>query len=212
MNKLFVIIFLFLLFNYIQNVPNEDEEEIDLSIDEDDTKPTPPPKQVQPQQPKPHRILSPVVDDFDEFDDPNLLREQQVTGQSSSTPHHQGPGPRSRAPPNGHQIPNQPPTPPTQNKEEESTSEPMSPIKEFLFEHYDYFFMGFSLLFVVNVFYGRIVNRKKAYKWFNKNKSYYEENYAHLGFEKEYNQKSKSLFKPYAYNVYNFYASGRVFI
>ena len=45
-----------------------------------------------------------------------------------------------------------------------------------------------------------------------KNKSYYEENYAHLGFEKEYNQKSKSLFKPYAYNVYNFYASGRVFI
>ena len=51
MNKLFVIIFLFLLFNYIQNVPNEDEEEIDLSIDEDDTKPTPPPKQVQPQQP-----------------------------------------------------------------------------------------------------------------------------------------------------------------
>ena len=55
------------------------------------------------------------------------------------------------------------------------------------------------------------INRKLAESWLEKNKKFFEDNYAHLGGEKEYNPNQITLIKD-SYNDYRFFASGRVYL
>ena len=54
-------------------------------------------------------------------------------------------------------------------------------------------------------------NNKISNTWLQQNRNFFEENYAHLGFEREYNPKSKDLMLADSYNKYKFFASGRVY-
>ena len=70
----------------------------------------------------------------------------------------------------------------------------------------------FSALFILNAFYGKLKNKKIASQWLESNKVFFENNYAHLGFSQEYNQKSINLMKPISYNAFSFFATGRVYV
>ena len=76
---------------------------------------------------------------------------------------------------------------------------------------YEIGMMSLVLIFILNAIYGVKKNRSIANKWFLKNKDFYEENYAHLGGEREYNPNNLSLIKD-SYNDYRFFASGRVYV
>ena len=85
---------------------------------------------------------------------------------------------------------------------------------------YKYFFLKYLyeinmvsivIIFILNVIYGVKKNRSIANKWFLKNKSFFEDNYAHLGGEREYNPNNLSLIKE-SYHDYKFFASGRVYV
>ena len=85
---------------------------------------------------------------------------------------------------------------------------------------YKYFFLKYSyeismislvIIFILNAIYGVKQNRKIANNWFIKNRLFFEDNYAHLGGEREYNPNNLSLIKD-SYNDYKFFASGRVYV
>ena len=85
---------------------------------------------------------------------------------------------------------------------------------------YKYFFLKYLyeicmislvIIFILNIIYGVKKNRSIANKWFLKNRSFYEDNYSHLGGEREYNPNNLSLIKD-SYNDYKFFASGRVYV
>jgi hypothetical protein len=71
------------------------------------------------------------------------------------------------------------------------------------------FFLVF--IFIVNAVQGVKTNWTLANKWLSKNKAFFEDNYAHLGGEKEYNPNNISLIKD-SYNDYKFFGSGRVYV
>lgn len=194
-----IIIVLLLLQNGISNEVDPNEDEIDLSLDENEEKPSVTQKKIEPPKIPPQR--PPVLrfrEDNDEFDDPLLLREQRIKGQKERNIHHSNnPNPQTSTQ-----------TQETQKKQKGS----YHVFIEFLIEHYDYVFMGFFTLFIINTIYGKIKNKRIASRWFESNKIFFENNYAHLGFDEEYNQKSKSLMKPISYNAFSFFATGRVYV
>ena len=76
---------------------------------------------------------------------------------------------------------------------------------------YDISMVSFLLLFILVAILGVKKNRNIANKWLEKNIPFFEENYAHLGGEREYNPNNLSLIKD-SYNDYKFFASGRVYV
>ena len=85
---------------------------------------------------------------------------------------------------------------------------------------YKFFFMKYSYeicmmlllaIYIIYAYFGVKINRKIAESWLEKNKSFFEENYAHLGGEREYNPNQLTLIKD-SYNDYKFFASGRVYL
>jgi hypothetical protein len=67
------------------------------------------------------------------------------------------------------------------------------------------------VIYIINAIIGVKINRKLAESWLEKNKKFFEDNYAHLGGEKEYNPNQITLIKD-SYNDYRFFASGRVYL
>ena len=85
---------------------------------------------------------------------------------------------------------------------------------------YKFFFMKYSYeicmmlllaIYIIYAYFGVKINKKIAESWLEKNKSFFEENYAHLGGEREYNPNQLTLIKD-SYNDYKFFASGRVYL
>ena len=84
---------------------------------------------------------------------------------------------------------------------------------KFFFLKYFYEICMISLIaiYIIHAVIGVKMNRKIAESWLEKNRQFFEENYAHLGGEKEYNPNNLSLIKD-SYNDYKFFGSGRVYL
>ena len=90
--------------------------------------------------------------------------------------------------------------------------EEMNKYKYFVLKYlYEICMISLVLIFILNSIYGVKKNRAIANKWFLKNRSFFEDNYSHLGGEREYNPSNLSLIKD-SYNDYKFFASGRVYV
>ena len=90
--------------------------------------------------------------------------------------------------------------------------EEMNKYKYFFLKYlYEICMIALVIIFILNTIYGVKKNRSIANKWFLKNRSFFEDNYSHLGGEREYNPNNLSLIKD-SYNDYKFFASGRVYV
>ena len=76
---------------------------------------------------------------------------------------------------------------------------------------YEISMVSLVILFIIVAILGVKKNRQIANKWLEKNITFFEENYAHLGGEREYNPNNINLIKD-SYNDYKFFASGRVYV
>lgn len=101
---------------------------------------------------------------------------------------------------------------PTVEQLRQEKMEEMNKYKYFFLRYsYEICMIGLIIIFILNTIYGVKANRNLANKWFMKNRTFFEENYAHLGGEREYNPNNLSLIKD-SYNDYKFFASGRVYV
>ena len=94
----------------------------------------------------------------------------------------------------------------------EDKIEEMNKYKFFFMTHlYEIAMVSFVIIYILFAIIGVKVNKKIAESWLEKNKPFFEENYAHLGGEREYNPNNLSLIKD-SYNDFKFFASGRVYL
>ena len=84
---------------------------------------------------------------------------------------------------------------------------------KFFFMKYFYEISMIALIaiYIIYAYFGVKINKKIAESWLEKNKPFFEENYAHLGGEREYNPNNLTLIKD-SYNDFKFFASGRVYL
>ena len=148
------------------------------------------------------------IEENDEFDDPSLLKKKKKKEKSSTTKEEKKPEVK-------------------EEKEDKEDNNNMYPSIEQLRQEkleemnkYKYFFLKYLyeicmillvIIFILNTICGVKKNRSIANKWFLKNRSFFEDNYSHLGGEREYNPNNLSLIKD-SYNDYKFFASGRVYV
>ncbi len=85
------------------------------------------------------------------------------------------------------------------------------PPEELHLAYYEIFMFLFVVAFIFKAYFGKIKNEHIVAKWYNLNKKFYEENYAHIGFETDYNTNAGMPIFKESYNNYKFYATGRVF-
>ena len=83
--------------------------------------------------------------------------------------------------------------------------------KNFTLAIYEIIMIAFLLIFILNCFIGKRSNDKLCEKWYHTNKNFFEDNYAHIGVNTEYNTKNSVAILKESYNNFKFYASGRVF-
>jgi hypothetical protein len=83
--------------------------------------------------------------------------------------------------------------------------------KKLHFAYYEVIMGLFVIIFIINCFIGKSKNENLAKKWYIANRTFFEDNYAHLGHGREFSTVSAPLLKE-SYNSFKFYASGRVFI
>jgi hypothetical protein len=77
---------------------------------------------------------------------------------------------------------------------------------------YEIIMASFLILFIFNFFLGKSRNKSVANTWYNSNKEFFEENYAHVGTTTEYNTTGAAPLLNEGYNIYKFYASGRIYV
>ena len=128
------------------------------------------------------------VEETDEFDDPELLKSA-TKKETKSKPK---PQPKKNI------------TPPEEGEE-------ITRMQVLMAHHYEIFMISFIIVYIINAVIGKSKNKKIALNWYEKNIKFFEENYAHLGAEREYNPKANQLIND-SYNQYKFFASGRVFV
>ena len=157
---------------------------------------------------------SEAIEENDEFDDPSLLKEEQDED-SQKTKKNEKTKPNTESK--------------KKSKESEKTNdnddiypsleqlkkdeiEEMSKYKFFFLKYfYEICMISLLVIYIINAIMGVKINRKLAESWLEKNKKFFEDNYAHLGGEKEYNPNQITLIKD-SYNDYRFFASGRVYL
>jgi len=161
-------------------------------------------------------------EEYDEFDDPSLLKkkkEKKVKKKKKEEPEEIEKEEKDDETPKEEKK--------TEKKEQNNNDDELYPsieelrqdelgeinkYKLFLMKYYyELIMLSILLIFIINAIIGVKENRKIAEKWFNKNKDFFIENYSHLGGEREYNPNNLSLIKD-SYNVYKFFASGRVYV
>ena len=157
---------------------------------------------------------SEAIEENDEFDDPSLLKEEQdedsqKTKKSekikSNTESKKKPKESEKTNDNDDIYPSL-----EQLKKDEI--EEMSKYKFFFLKYfYEICMISLLVIYIINAIMGVKINRKLAESWLEKNKKFFEDNYAHLGGEKEYNPNQITLIKD-SYNDYRFFASGRVYL
>ena len=157
---------------------------------------------------------SKITDENDEFDDPSLLKDDQDEDSPKKSKNKEKSESKNKK----------------DKKESEKNDDDNSDIYPSLeqlkkdkieeINKYKYFFMKYfyeicmiSLvaMYIIYAIIGVKINRKIAESWLEKNREFFEKNYAHLGGEKEYNPNLLSLIKD-SYNDYKFFASGRVYL
>ena len=78
---------------------------------------------------------------------------------------------------------------------------------------YEVLMLIFVIIFALNCLIGKNKNESLAHTWYQVNRDYLENNYAHIGVNSEYNsnQSGTPILKE-SYNNFKFYASGRKFV
>ena len=164
-------------------------------------------EEVEKEETKPSKN----IEENDEFDDPSLLKKEKKK--------------KKKEKPNSAPEEKKPQTPQDNDNDKDNDSmyptveqlrqEKMEEINKYkaLFLRYTYeiCMIALIIIFILNTIYGVKANRNLANKWLMKNRTFFEENYAHLGGEREYNPNNLSLIKD-SYNDYKFFASGRVYV
>ena len=193
MNKTISFLFIFMIILIIfSNYYIKSEE-----IDEDEIRP------------------SKNIEENDEFDDPSLLKKGQDSPQKKKNKKENTKSPEEKKAEKKKEKDNDDDNDdiyPTLEQLREEKKEEINKYKIIFFKYlYEIGMISLVFIFILNAIYGVKKNRSLANKWFLKNKDFYEENYAHLGGEREYNPNNLSLIKD-SYNDYRFFASGRVYV
>ena len=147
----------------------------------------------------------------DEFDDPSLLKnEDDVLPSKKKKKKDKNDENKSRTKKNSQTEQDDIYPSKEQLKQDEIIE--MNKYKYFAITYmYEICMISLVLLFIIVAILGVKKNREIANKWLEKNIPFFEENYAHLGGEKEYNPNNLTLIKD-SYNDYKFFASGRVYV
>lgn len=190
-----------------------DEEEIDLSLEDDNTNnnnhQTQSDEKTTQQQSHTSSSSSHKTqqsfDDNDEFDDPVLLHKQlHPQNNNDNFKHHQ-----------------QPPTPSSiNNKPQYDYANDVininttftSKILHYISLYQDHFFICLLVIHLLNVIRGKSKNKSIVSTFVSSNQSFFEENYAHIGFSQEYNPKKPNYILAKSYNSYTFFSSGRIHV
>ena len=145
------------------------------------------------------------IEENDEFNDPSLLKKKKKKEKSSTTQEEKKQEVKEEKEDNNNMYPS------IEQLRQEKLEE-MNKYKYFFLKYlYEICMILLVLIFILNTIYGVKKNRSIANKWFLKNRSFFEDNYSHLGGEREYNPNNLSLIKD-SYNDYKFFASGRVYV
>ena len=148
------------------------------------------------------------IEENDEFDDPSLLKKDKKKKKKekiNSTEEEKNPETNKDNNNNDNMYPS------IEQLRQEKLEE-MNKYKLLFFKYlYEIFMISLVIIFIINAIIGVKANRILANKWLSKNLSFFEENYAHLGGEREYNPNNLSLIND-SYNDYKFFASGRIYI
>ena len=157
---------------------------------------------------------SETFEENDEFDDPSLLNEEQdedspKTKKNEKTKPNIDSKKKSKEAEKDNDNDDIYPSLEQLKKDE---VEEMSKYKFFFLKYfYEICMISLLIIYIINAVMGVKKNRKIAESWLEKNKKFFEDNYAHLGGEKEYNPNIITLIKD-SYNDYRFFASGRVYL
>ena len=138
----------------------------------------------KPQEP----LVKKDIIDEDEFDDPELLHEPPKEEKKKEEIEY-----------------------PSLN-ETDKVVEPLSKYKILLSLHYEIIMMSILIVFFITCFIGKSSNLSIANTWLKNNQKFFEDNYAHLGGEREYNPKKGNLLIKDSYSTFKFFASGRIFL
>ena len=157
---------------------------------------------------------SKTIEENDEFDDPSLLKEEQ----DENSPKMKNKE-KAKLNPDTKKKPKEPEKDddnndiyPSLEQLRQDQIEEMSKYKIFFLNYfYEICMISLLAIYILNAVMGVKVNRQIAESWLEKNKKFFEDNYAHLGGEKEYNPNLITLIKD-SYNDYRFFASGRVYL
>ena len=157
---------------------------------------------------------SEAIEENDEFDDPSLLKEEQdedsqKTKKSEKTKSNTE---SKKKPKESEKSNDNDDIYPSLEQLKKDEIEEMSKYKFFFLKYfYEICMISLLVIYIINAIMGVKINRKLAESWLEKNKKFFEDNYAHLGGEKEYNPNQITLIKD-SYNDYRFFASGRVYL
>ena len=144
------------------------------------------------------------IEENDEFDDPSLLKKKKKKEKTNTAPEEKKEEIKEETDNNSIY--------PSLEQLRQEKLEEMNKYKYFFLKYlYEICMISLVLIFILNSIYGVKKNRAIANKWFSKNRSFFEDNYSHLGGEREYNPSNLSLIKD-SYNDYKFFASGRVYV
>jgi hypothetical protein len=144
------------------------------------------------------------IEENDEFDDPSLLKKKKKKEKTNTAPEEKKEEIKEETDNNSIY--------PSLEQLRQEKLEEMNKYKYFVLKYlYEICMISLVLIFILNSIYGVKKNRAIANKWFLKNRSFFEDNYSHLGGEREYNPSNLSLIKD-SYNDYKFFASGRVYV
>ena len=144
------------------------------------------------------------IEENDEFDDPSLLKKKKKKEKTNTAPEEKKEEIKEETDNNSIY--------PSLEQLRQEKLEEMNKCKYFVLKYlYEICMISLVLIFILNSIYGVKKNRAIANKWFLKNRSFFEDNYSHLGGEREYNPSNLSLIKD-SYNDYKFFASGRVYV
>ena len=157
---------------------------------------------------------SETFEENDEFDDPSLLNEEQDED-SSKTKKNEKTKPNIDSKKKSKEAEKDNDNDdiyPSLEQLKKDEVEEMSKYKFFFLKYfYEICMISLLIIYIINAVMGVKKNRKIAESWLEKNKKFFEDNYAHLGGEKEYNPNIITLIKD-SYNDYRFFASGRVYL
>ena len=157
---------------------------------------------------------SEAIEENDEFDDPSLLKEEQdedsqKTKKNEKTKSNTESKKKSKE---SEKTKDNDDIYPSLEQLKKDEIEEMSKYKFFFLKYfYEICMISLLVIYIINAIMGVKINRKLAESWLEKNKKFFEDNYAHLGGEKEYNPNQITLIKD-SYNDYRFFASGRVYL